>query len=241
MRFDIFEYTNKGGRDYNEDSLASKTNGNSGIFVVADGLGGHQYGELASATLCEMLVDEWNGNFGGKPIEWLNNRICEANTKILQLQSEKNTVLKSTVVALAIDNGKAVWANSGDSRLYYIHNSDITGITNDHSVAFKKYKAGEITRDDIRTDEDQSCLLRSIGGEDRFEPELYEAPVCVEPGDAFMLCTDGVWEYLSDEEVLIDLLKASNAQEWAELLLIRLMDRIDGHNDNLSVLTVMVD
>lgn len=240
MGFDIFDYTNQGGRSYNEDSVAYKVQGNNGIFVVADGLGGHQFGELASATVCGTLTENWNGNLNGNASQWLNDMICASNSAILELQKEKNTVLKSTVVALAIDNGIAYWANSGDSRLYYIHNSEICGITNDHSVAFKKYKAGEITREDLRTDEDQSALLRSIGSEDRFEPELYSAEEYIVPGDAFLLCSDGVWEYLSDEEILIDLMKAENAQRWAELLLLRLMDRINGENDNLTVLTVMV-
>jgi serine/threonine protein phosphatase PrpC len=240
MGFDVYSYTNRGGRDYNEDSVGYREKENNGIFVVADGLGGHRYGELASACVCDVLTDGWDGSFDGNPSEWLENRIALSNSRVLDLQAEKNAVLKSTVVVLSICDEKAVWANVGDSRLYYIHRSEICGITNDHSVAFKKYKAGEISRDDIRTDVDQSSLLRAIGNEDRNEPELYEAADNVEPGDAFMLCSDGVWEYITDEEVLIDLLKSENAQKWAELLLLRLMDRIDGENDNLTILTVMI-
>jgi serine/threonine protein phosphatase PrpC len=60
------------------------------------------------------------------------------------------------------------------------------------------------------------------------------------PGDAFLLCSDGVWEYLRDEEILIDLLKARNARKWAELLLLRLMNRISGENDNLTLLALIL-
>ena len=63
----------------------------------------------------------------------------------------------------------------------------------------------------------------------------------VQEGDAFMLCTDGVWEYISDEEVLIDLLKSESAQQWAEHMLLRLMDRIEGGNDNLTIMTIMIE
>jgi serine/threonine protein phosphatase PrpC len=240
MEFDVYEYTNKGGRGYNEDSSGYKIKGTDGIFVVADGLGGHSYGELASATACDTMLQDWEGGFGDDRCEWLKERIALANQRVLELQSEKNAVLKSTIVALAIEDDKAAWANVGDSRLYYIHNDEICSITNDHSVAFKKYKAGEISRDDIRTDADQSSLLRAVGDADRNQPETYESRDVLQAGDAFMLCSDGVWEYISDEEVLIDLLKSENAQKWAELLLMRLMNRIGGDNDNLTIMTVMM-
>lgn len=240
MEMDVYVYTNQGGRAKNEDSVGYEMQENNGVFVVADGLGGHQLGELASATVCNVLRNGFLTSFGGDTKEWLRSHIGMANARVLNLQNEQNTVLKSTVVALAVNNGLATWANVGDSRLYYIHRSEICCITNDHSVAFKKYKAGEISRDDICTDEDQSLLLRTIGSVDHCEPEFYESDVQLESGDAFLLCSDGFWEYISDEEILIDMLKAENAKKWAEMLLIRLMGRIDGENDNLAVLTMMV-
>lgn len=239
MIYDIYEYTNEGGRSYNEDSVTHDIYGNSGLFVVADGLGGHQYGEVASECVCYTLLEEWQRAGGETSAQWLEDTIELANQKVLELQKEKKADLKSTVVALAINNGRAVWANVGDSRLYYIHNSRIEAVTNDHSVAFKRYKAGEISRDDIRTDADQSGLLRAVGNVERHQPEVYDYDVIVQPGDAFMLCTDGMWEYLSDEEVLFELLKSRDAKEWSERLLLRLMNRIKGNNDNLTILTVM--
>lgn len=240
MELDVFQYTNQGGRLYNEDSVGYDVRNENGIFVVADGLGGHSLGELASQCVCNTLTKDWNGDFGANAEEWLKNAIAKANQRVLELQEENNTVLKSTVVVLAIEQGKAVWANVGDSRLYYYHDMELCSCTNDHSVAYKKYKAGEITRNQIRTDEDQSCLLRAVGGKDHNEPEIYDKGVTLEAGDAFMLCSDGVWEYLQDGEILIDLHKAHNAREWAELLLLRIMQRIDGKNDNLTILTIMV-
>ena len=156
------------------------------------------------------------------------------------MQKEKKKTLKSTMAALAIDGTRAVWAHSGDSRVYYLHRGWLQCVTEDHSVAYKKYKAGEISRDALAWDEDQSMLLRSLGGEERYEPEIrvYEEPV--EPGDAFLLCSDGAWEYLRDGEIPIDLLKAENAKRWAELLVLRMMDRITKGNDNLTLLTLML-
>lgn len=239
MIFDVFEYSNKGGRSYNEDAVGHKIEGNSALFVVADGLGGHSLGEVASACVRDTLVSGWEAGQGDRA-DWLTDQITKANENVLKLREERGKVLKSTVVVLSIDDDKAVWAHSGDSRLYCIHNDEISAITDDHSVAFKKYKAGEITRDEIATDEDQSSLLRVIGNEERFEPQVcvFEEPVGRD--DAFLLCSDGAWELFKDEEVLIDYLKSENARSWAERLLVRIIDRIEPDHDNLTILTVML-
>jgi serine/threonine protein phosphatase PrpC len=239
MIFDEYSYTNQGGRSYNEDAVGSRQVPGSGLFVVADGLGGHEHGELASACVRDTLLENFAPAEGNRA-QWLTERIAEANRRVLQRQKEMNSVLKSTVVALAIDGDRAVWANVGDSRLYYLHEGSIYAYTDDHSVSYKKFKAGEITREQICMDEDQSRLLRSLGSEERNEPDVRICDVPLVPGDAFLLCSDGVWEYVRDEEILIDLLKAKSAKEWSELLLLRLMNRISGENDNLTLLTLMI-
>ena len=152
----------------------------------------------------------------------------------------KNAVMKTTAAVLAINDNQAIWANVGDSRVYFIHRNRLHAYTNDHSVAYKKYKAGEITREQIAVDEDQSRLLRTLGSEERNEPDIHITDVPLESGDAFFLCSDGAWEYLMDEEILIDFLKSENAEYWAELMLIRIIERVNGENDNLSLLTVML-
>lgn len=237
--FDVFAYTNKGGRSYNEDSVGSKFDDSSGIFVVADGLGGHACGEEASAAAVETILSEWDAD--AEDIEaQLRDKIAEANQRILRLQETEKTVMKTTVAVLAVSRKQAVWGNVGDSRVYFIHKNRLYAYTNDHSVAYKKYRAGEITREQIGTDEDQSRLLRTLGSEDRYEPEIYIGDTVLEPGDAFFLCSDGAWEYLLDEEIVIDFLKSETAVHWAELMMLRIMERINGENDNLSLLTVIL-
>ena len=239
MYFDEFQYSSQGGRSYNEDSIGSKYFDDCGIFVVADGLGGHQFGKDASDCVVDTILEGWSCQEENRS-EWLTGQIAAANTHILAIQQERQSVLKSTAVALAIDGKSAVWANVGDSRLYYLHESGIYGCTEDHSVSYKKYKAGEITKEEICRDEDQSCLLRAIGNKERSEQDIHVCDAELEAGDAFLLCTDGVWEYLKDEEILIDLLKAEDARQWGELLLLRIMERIDGENDNLTLLTLIL-
>lgn len=239
MKLDVFEYSNKGGRSYNEDSVGGSTDGSNGIFVIADGLGGHSLGELASSCAVNVITAGWQG-FGNKPQEQLKELFEQANKAILELQKKNRTIMKSTAVVLAIEENKAVWANSGDSRVYYFHRNKLASCTEDHSVAYKKYKAGEITRDMLGSDEDQSSLLRTLGNEDRFVPDTHESLNALEVGDAFMLCSDGAWEYLRDEEILIDLLKSKNAEHWTELMLLRLMERIDNTNDNISIIAIKI-
>lgn len=239
MIFDSYTYTSQGGRAYNEDSVGVRQDGQDGIFVVADGLGGHRFGKVASAYVKDALLEGWQPG-EGDIAAWIRQQIAGVNRQVLALSQERKSVMKSTVVVLVIEGEQAVWANVGDSRLYYLHRDCIRNVTEDHSVAYKKYKAGEILREQIGQDEDQSCLLRAIGSEDRSEPDVHVCDVPLEAGDAFLLCTDGTWEYLRDEEILIDLLKAKTAKEWAELLLLRVMERIDGENDNLTLLTLML-
>ena len=240
MEFDTYEFSSQGGRSYNEDSVGSRTGGDQGIFVVADGLGGHSYGELASACVRDTLLVGFPC-LDGDPAQWLEARIAEANRRVLALQQEKNAILKSTVAALYVMGSRAIWAHAGDSRLYYIHEGRLKAYTEDHSVAYKKYKAGEITRREIPFDEDQSRLLRSIGGEDHNEPVIRVYEEFLSPGDGFLLCSDGVWEFLDDEEIVIDRLKSKDAKQWAEYLLLRMMERIQGGNDNLSLLSVILN
>lgn len=239
MKFDVYEYTGKGGRDYNEDCLGSLYDENGGIFVVADGLGGHTLGNMASLKAVETIISGWD-NSAEDISEELDRKIEEANIGILALQNEMKATMKTTVAALAVSEKKAVCAHSGDSRVYVIHGNEFVYCTNDHSVAFKKFRSGEITREQIATDEDQSSLLRTLGNKDRYKPEIYSPNIEIVKGDAFFLCSDGAWEYLRDEEIMIDFLKSETARQWSEQLMLRIMERINGRNDNLSLLTIII-
>lgn len=240
MLIDSFIFSDKGGRDRNEDAVGQKDFLNGALFALADGLGGHLHGEMASKCVVDALLESPEPDAETEMTEWFKGRFEAANEKVSALQAENPGGMKSTAVALAIRGSEAHWAHVGDSRLYYLHGGQLQCVTEDHSVAYKKYKAGEITRAQIARDEDQSCLLRALGNPERNQPDFGFAGEPLEPGDAFLLCSDGVWEYLRDQEVLVDLLKARTAQEWAELLLLRVIERIPPGNDNLSLITVLL-
>lgn len=239
MRFDSFVFTSAGGRDYNEDDAALRELPDGLLCVLADGLGGHRHGELASKCVTESMTGAEPPAADADGEAWLKEQIEQANAKVLALQAEKQSVMKSTVAALLLRGKKAVWANVGDSRVYYLHDRELAGVTEDHSVAYKKYRAGEITRAQIGADEDQSSLLQALGNPERHIPSTCAADAPLEPGDGFLLCSDGAWEYLPDGEILVDFLKAENAREWGEALLLRIISRVQPGNDNLSLITVM--
>lgn len=240
---DVFLYSNKGGRKHNEDSAGYELDKGRSLFAVADGLGGHLHGELASKCAVRVLMENWKGCIDGQesPEEWLQNQTAVINESILRLQKEYQCMMKTTLAVLLLNGEDAVWAHSGDSRLYYFHNKALEYVTGDHSVAYKKYQAGEITREQIGMDEDQPRLLRCLGSESRYEPDIYTLDRKIEPEDAFLLCTDGAWEYLRDEEILFDFLKSKNAKDWTELLLLRILDRIPKGNDNLTILAIRME
>ena len=239
MTIDSHKFSDIGGREENQDALGMKIDGENGIFVVADGLGGHRNGRLASDCAVSTLLTNWDPASEEPPEDMLRDGISKANQAILTIQQKESCNARSTVVALMIRGETAVWAHSGDSRLYWLHDGGIAAVTEDHSVAYKKYQAGEITKEEIAADEDQSSLLRTLGGVTRWEPEVSRTET-LSPEDAFLLCSDGVWEYVRDDEILVDYLKAGSAREWAVLLLLRLSARIPKDNDNLSLITVML-
>lgn len=238
MEYDVYAYSCRGGRDYNEDSEGHRIEGRDGIFVVADGLGGLRMGDVASSEAVDTIVSLWNAS--DAPEEMLRGIIAEANNKVMSLQREHRTTMKTTAAFVSVINDEAVWGNVGDSRVYFIHGNELHAYTNDHSVAYKKYKAGEISRDQIAFDEDQSQLLRTLGNAERSEPELHKSDVELLSGDAFFLCTDGAWEFLRDDEILIDFLKSETAEHWAELMMLRIIERVPAGHDNLTLMTVIL-
>lgn len=237
---DSFFYTSPGGRDHNEDAVGEREFSSGHLFLLADGLGGHQRGEMASACVVETMEHAPEPQEGQEVSQWLAQRINASNQALLSLRESTRWGMKSTLVALYLGEKEACWAHVGDSRLYYLHRDRLESVTSDHSVAYMKYRNGEITRGQIGRDEDQSSLLRALGNPDRNQPDLGQTREPLQEGDGFLLCSDGAWEYLYDGEVLADFLKTETARDWGELLLLRVMDRVQPGNDNLSLITVRI-
>ncbi len=238
MKISAYGYTNRGGRPHNEDRICWAAEENSGIFVVADGLGGHSRGEVASALAAEAILQ------GCTDREEMTQTVMEeifqaANQAVLDGQRiPGQEEMRTTAVALDIRGGKAVWGHTGDSRLYRFSGGKTAFVTGDHSVTYKKFLAGEINAMDVYHDDDRSSLLRVLG-KPNAKGDSGEA--AVKGGDAFLLCTDGFWEYVYQEEMLVDWLKSAAPEQWAEGMLLRHIRRAPPGNDNFSVITVFVE
>ena len=238
MNYDSYCFTSAGGRDHNEDAVGTRELPDGMLYVLADGLGGHARGEVASGIVVQTL-SELPYEAGCDAGAWLADALAEAGKRVLAQQEADGCTMKSTAAALLVQKDCAFWAHVGDSRLYYLQNGALTAVTEDHSVAYKKFRAGEISRTQIAQDPDQSSLLRAIGNPERNQPDSGSSGGALAPGDAFLLCSDGVWTYLRDEEVRIDLLKSDTAQDWGEHLLLRVMERVRPAADNLSLIAVI--
>ncbi len=239
MELDSFIFSSPGGREKNEDCAGERRFPGGGVFAIADGLGGHEDGEMASRAVCGALLSTLPTE-GGEGGQWLLDRFTDANSAVRGLQTARGSDMKSTAAGLLIRDGRAYWCHAGDSRLYFFKSGDLASCTADHSVAYKKYRAGEISRAQIGQDEDQNRLLRCLGSPrpDRCVPDSGGSEVSA--GDGFLMCTDGVWEYLLDGEILVDLLKSRDARTWGELLLQRVADRVGPDNDNLTLITILL-
>ncbi len=240
MTLRVHTYSNKGGRDKNEDYIHAECMDAHGIFVLADGLGGHKKGEIASQTAVETITEVLQKCEKPDPAG-LREAFLSANKAVLEGQKSPDCKsMKTTAVALQIAGDQAIWGHIGDSRLYHFANGEIASATKDQSVTYKKYLGGEISYQDIRNDEDRSSLLSVLGNEGKCSPEMPETPQTIAPGDAFLLCSDGFWEYVFDEEMLIDLHKSETPREWVDLMLLRHIRRTRPSYDNYSLIAVLV-
>lgn len=230
-------YSNIGGRTENEDSVLRSMQDDRLCLVVADGLGGHGGGKIASSAAVNSICSEWDGTISQDTLKEL---IVRAHDKVCRQQSPIQQ-MKTTVVALLLADQKSIWAHVGDSRLYHFHNGKLVFQTTDHSVSQIAVMLGDITPDQIRFHPDRSRILRALGQEDG-PPNITLAEETLPPGQhAFLLCTDGFWEYVLEEEMEDDLRQATSPALWISRMRDRLEARIPEQNDNNTAAAVWTD
>lgn len=227
-------YTDAGGRPNNEDCCRFFAAGADRLLaVVADGLGGHGGGEMASAAAVQAVCEGWNGRAEAGELSRL---LRAANREVLAIQTSL-CAMKTTVVALALADGRAAWAHAGDSRLYHFWNGRLAFQTRDHSASQIAVLLGDITPDQIRFHEDRNKVLRALGQEDELKTDVREEPLA--PGQhAFLLCSDGFWEYVVEAEMEADLAAAHSPEDWLERMRARLRERVPSDNDNNTAAAV---
>ncbi len=202
-------YSSIGSRPENEDSFLCKQASPTQLCAaVCDGLGSHGGGQEASRIAVEQLKALSGLPTAEQIMLWMDR----SNREILSRRNGPSH-MKTTAVALFVDGDQALWAHIGDSRLYHFHNGRLAGFTEDHSVCYMALRMGEITRREIPTHPDKNKLLRALGDTD-IKPEIHK-PITLEPGEhAFLLCSDGLWERLQEDEILLDLHKSAEPDQW---------------------------
>lgn len=225
MYIDSYNYTNKGKYPVNEDSFFR---GDS-IFVVADGLGGHGGGDIASACAVEYITEHY------RSAQEITELISGANNAVRELDNGS----RSTVAAAFVEDGKFHCINVGDSRVYFFRNGKLLCRTKDHSVCQAAVDAGTMTEDEIRGHEDRSRLLKVLGENETLKLPSYE-PITLCDGDAFLICSDGFWDYVYETEMEVDLLKSDSAKRWGDFMLRRHLKRSRCECDNFTLICGIV-
>lgn len=223
------KYTNRGGRPINEDSIYCATD----LFIVADGLGGHHGGENASAAAVRCISENYRGDISDAEIEKL---LEAANDAVNKLNDGSHT----TLAAAFVSDKRMRIANVGDSRVYIFRGNRVHTVTKDHSVCQAAVDMGEMSYDDIRFSDDRSRLLKVLGGKESLNLKTKYPPIDLCDGDAFLLCSDGFWEYVHEREMEADLLKADSAESWKRLMLKRHLLKAKNSGDNYSLICGIV-
>ena len=231
--------TNQGDREHNEDSLVCLENGSHSCFVVADGLGGHGRGEVASALVTDVFARQFSSWSDTSVDQFLHETICLAQEELLAEQKRlgAKSEMKTTLVALCADANNMCWAHVGDSRLYAFRRNKVRLRTLDHSVPQMLVLAGDIKEKQIRNHPDRNRLLRVMGIEwDNPQYEVAEV-IPVKNYQAFLLCSDGFWELIEEKQMGALLKKSSSPQEW--LLQMEEIVKKNGQGKNMDNYTAV--
>ena len=251
MTFHYFGQTDVGRkRDKNEDSLLISDR--LGLFMVADGMGGHQGGEFAS-RMAVKIVEESITQFMDDPeatlpvgLEFdrtdpgqqIGHAFRLASQRIFE-EASRNPSLRgmgTTAVALLIRNDKGFVANVGDSRSYLVRNKTITQITQDHSLVAEQLRAAFITEQELKHHKYKNIITRSVGFQSDVEIDI--RPQDLQAGDRYVLCSDGLTNLVVDTDILK--IVSKNDPKDACRKLIELANK-KGGDDNVSVIVVAVD
>lgn len=239
MVFETATVSCAGGRENNQDSCGHALCGGAGCWVLCDGLGGHRGGEIASRTAVDAALQSFGADPAVTP-EALAEHVGSAHRAVMerQITEPELTGMRTTIVLLAASAEAARWMHAGDSRLYWFRANRIQEQTRDHSVPQRLVEAGEIRADQVRLHEDRSRLLRSLGAKQDPGAEAGAIDGAPAPGDAFLLASDGFWEWVTEAEMERALAASGDPQQWLTSMELQLRSRATGEFDNYSAIAV---
>ncbi len=242
MRFSVYQTSRIGGRKYNQDRVAHAYTDDALLLVLADGMGGHSHGEIAAQiaihTFMQVFVNAAQPRIHDAAA-FLWGAMKSSHEAIIhyaglnQLEGSPGT----TCVAAMVQDGEVTWAHAGDSRFYLLRDGKVFGVTSDHSVVQQLADAGIILPDEMKTHPDRNKITNCLGGmEEMFYIEK-SSPVAVRSGDVLLLCSDGLWSPLANNEIAETMAAGSLLRSLEKLVDIALL-REQSRADNTTAVAV---
>lgn len=226
-------------RNNNEDAFY--INDSKTLIAVADGMGGHNAGEIASSIAIEA-ISAMNATLENKvimPMEAFNHAFQMANDQIRERArgSEACSGMGTTLTAIYFSDGIAYVAHIGDSRAYLLSKQELKQLTRDHTLVEELIQNGSINRESALTHPQKNVLMRAVGADESSMPDLHE--IEISPGDVLIICSDGLTHYISDDEIRKYLLAEKNLFEAFDEMTKKALQR--GGGDNITVVGLRVE
>lgn len=239
MDFAYVVYSDKGGREVNEDSVGVVRNADNHCFVLCDGLGGHGMGDVASSLVVDVFKDQFSKT--DDVVNFLGQAFCASQDILMAEQIVRNAKrkMKTTAVALVTDDRNAYIGHVGDSRAYVFSKCKVKMRTQDHSIPQMLVLSGEIKEKEIRNHPDRNTILRVIGID--WEEPMYDlmSPLPLKKCQAFLLCSDGFWELIEEKDMCALLKRAKTVDEWMQSMISIVKENGKNRNmDNYSAIAV---
>ncbi len=239
MRFSVYQLSRKGGREKNEDRMGYCYTRDCGLFALADGMGGHPEGEVASQlalqTLAALFQREAKPTLAD-PLRFLHDAIISGHHQLLRYATERALLdtPRTTVVACLLQGNAAFWAHCGDSRLYLVRGGKLVARTRDHSYSELQEAMSQVVP--LGGQFNRNVLFTCLGSPGK--PVIDTAgPFLMHPGDRVLLCSDGLWGSVSDADIAQTLAGAAISQSVPELVE-RALKEAGEKSDNVTVIAV---
>ena len=241
MRFSIFQESRKGGREANEDRTSYAYTRDTLLMVVADGMGGHLHGEVASQIAAQLLTETFQREAKPKladPFGFLQKSITDAHFALGDYAKSRGLIEspRTTCVACVVQDSTAYWAHVGDSRLYHVREGRIQAQTRDHSRVQMLVDQGRVREEAVAAHPDRNKIFNCIGATTLPQVTLSK-PTLLREDDTLILCSDGWWGALTGKLITAALLKSDLMKAIPELLDLAEL-RAGADSDNISVVAM---